>query len=38
VRRNVTVSMGADAEKRDSTRPLQDYDFARFQVQFVARF
>jgi hypothetical protein len=37
VRRNVTLSIGADTERRDSTRALQDYDSTRFQVQFVAR-
>jgi hypothetical protein len=37
VRRNVLVSLGAQAESRDSSRPLQDYDFTRVELKFTAR-
>jgi opacity protein-like surface antigen len=37
VRRNLSLTLRADAERRDSTRTLQDYDFARVELQFTAR-
>jgi hypothetical protein len=33
--RNIKLSVGIDSERRSSTRPLQDYDFNRFQIQVV---
>jgi hypothetical protein len=33
VTRNIKMSAGADMEKRDSTRELQDYDFQRFELR-----
>jgi hypothetical protein len=33
VHKNVRVSIGADMQRRDSTRALQDYDFARFEIR-----
>jgi hypothetical protein len=37
-RRNVTVTFGGDLGNRSSSRQLQDYDFGRVQLQFIARF
>jgi hypothetical protein len=37
VHKNVRVSIGADMQRRDSTRALQDYDFARFEVRITGR-
>ena len=37
ISRNITVSVGVDAQRRSSTRELQDYDFNRFQVEIVGR-
>lgn len=33
IHRNIKISIGADMQRRDSTRALQDYDFNRFQIQ-----
>jgi hypothetical protein len=33
IHKNIKLSFGADMQKRDSTRDLQDYDFARAQVR-----
>jgi hypothetical protein len=38
VRRNVAVTFGGDMQRRSSNRDLQDYDFARVQLQVTARF
>lgn len=38
VRRNVALTFGADMQRRTSNRALEDYDFARAQVQLTARF
>lgn len=37
LRRNVTVTFGGDMQRRSSNRALEDYDFARVQVQVTAR-
>ncbi|HET7203593.1 MAG TPA: outer membrane beta-barrel protein [Steroidobacteraceae bacterium] len=33
ITRNIKFSFGADMQKRDSTRELQDYDFHRFEIR-----
>lgn len=37
VARNITLTFGVDAQRRSSTRPLQDFDFARVQLQVTGR-
>lgn len=38
VRRTIAITFGGDLQRRSSNRDLQDYDFARLQLQVTARF